>query len=138
MLRIMVLAMAARTMRGFVAMPGVAGRLAQRTTPNLRVPAMMMSTVTDDSARQSGTVKWFSSEKGFGFIVPNDGGNDVFVHQTQIHAQGFRSLAEGEDVEFEVDIDPNGRPRAIAVTGPDGSFVQGAPRQPRRNDFDDF
>ncbi len=50
-----------------------------------------------------GTVKWFNDAKGFGFITPEDGSKDVFVHHTAIAASGFRSLAEGERVEFEVE-----------------------------------
>jgi CspA family cold shock protein len=49
-----------------------------------------------------GTVKWFNDQKGFGFIAPEDGSKDVFVHQSAMEASGFRSLAEGERVEFEV------------------------------------
>ena len=49
-----------------------------------------------------GTVKWFNADKGFGFITPNDGGADVFVHHSEIDAQGYRSLDEGQSVEFEV------------------------------------
>ena len=85
-----------------------------------------------------GTVKWFNSEKGYGFITPDDEGeDDVFVHQTAIQAQGFRSLAEGESVEFEVMTDENGRRKASSVTGPDGTDVQGAPFRPR-NDYDGY
>ena len=50
-----------------------------------------------------GTVKWFNSEKGFGFIAPDDGGKDLFVHHTSIQSRGFRSLDEGQQVEFEVE-----------------------------------
>ena len=50
----------------------------------------------------SGTVKWFNAEKGFGFIVQDSGEADVFVHHTAITAQGYRSLEEGQRVEFEV------------------------------------
>jgi CspA family cold shock protein len=53
-------------------------------------------------ARITGTVKWFNDAKGFGFITPENGEKDCFVHHTAIQAQGFKSLAEGERVEFEV------------------------------------
>ncbi|MCP2166063.1 cold-shock protein [Goodfellowiella coeruleoviolacea] len=49
-----------------------------------------------------GTVKWFNSEKGFGFIAQDNGGADVFVHYSEIQGQGFRSLEENQRVEFEV------------------------------------
>jgi len=53
-------------------------------------------------ARITGTVKWFNDAKGFGFITPEGGGKDCFVHHTAIRAEGFKSLAEGQRVEFEV------------------------------------
>jgi CspA family cold shock protein len=49
-----------------------------------------------------GTVKWFNEAKGFGFITPDDGGADLFVHFSAINASGFRTLAENQRVEFEV------------------------------------
>lgn len=50
-----------------------------------------------------GTVKWFNDAKGFGFIVPGEGGDDVFVHHTNIIGTGFKSLAEGQPVSFEME-----------------------------------
>ena len=55
-----------------------------------------------------GTVKWFNAEKGFGFIAPEDGSADVFVHYTEIQGSGFRTLEENQRVEFEVTQGPKG------------------------------
>lgn len=81
------------------------------------------------STRHKGTVKWFNATKGFGFITPEDGGDELFCHQTSIEAEGFRSLREGEEVEFDVEEAPDGRTKAIKVTGPGGVPPQGAPRR---------
>jgi cold shock protein len=65
--------------------------------------------------RTKGTVKWFNDQKGFGFITPEDGGKDCFVHHSAIQSSGFRSLAEGERVEYDVIQDAKG-PKAGNVT----------------------
>jgi cold shock protein len=57
---------------------------------------------------EKGTVKWFNDQKGFGFITRDNGGKDVFVHQSAIMATGFRTLAEGDKVEFSVEQGPKG------------------------------
>ncbi|MBN1256939.1 MAG: cold shock domain-containing protein [Planctomycetes bacterium] len=63
-----------------------------------------------------GTVKWFNDQKGFGFIVPDDGGKDLFVHHTNISAEGFRTLQENQKVEYEAAEGKKG-PEAINVRG---------------------
>ena len=64
----------------------------------------------------TGTVKWFSDQKGFGFITPDEGGEDLFVHHTNIEADGFRTLAEGQKVDFESAEGRKG-PEALKVRG---------------------
>jgi cold shock protein len=64
--------------------------------------------------RTSGTVKWFNDSKGFGFITPEDGSKDCFVHHSAIQADGFKSLAEGDRVEFDMVDEPKG-PKAQNV-----------------------
>lgn len=56
----------------------------------------------------TGTVKWFSDEKGFGFITPDEPGKDLFVHHTAIQSNGFRTLAEGAKVSYEAEEGPKG------------------------------
>lgn len=82
----------------------------------------------------TGKVKWFSSEKGYGFIAPDDGGEDLFVHFTAIQADGFRNLNEGDEVEFEVGQGQKGpQARDVTVTRAapqsDDGYGQGGGRQ---------
>ncbi len=63
----------------------------------------------------TGTVKWFNEAKGFGFIAPDNGGKDVFVHHSAIQGSGFKTLAEGQKVKFELEQGPKG-PAATNVT----------------------
>jgi cold shock protein len=63
----------------------------------------------------TGTVKWFSDDKGFGFITPDEGNRDLFVHQTGINANGYRSLPEGARVSYEEEQGDKG-PKAVNVT----------------------
>ena len=63
----------------------------------------------------TGTVKWFNNDKGFGFITPDEGGKDLFVHHSAINGSGFRSLADGDKVSYDSEDGDKG-PKAINVT----------------------
>jgi CspA family cold shock protein len=67
-----------------------------------------------EQSMATGIVKWFNDAKGYGFITPDGGGKDVFVHHTAIQGEGFRSLAEGQKVEYDVTEGPKG-PQAANV-----------------------
>jgi CspA family cold shock protein len=64
-----------------------------------------------------GLVKWFSDQKGYGFITPEDGSKDVFVHHSAIQGDGFKSLREGQAVEFEVTSGPKGPQASNVIKG---------------------
>jgi cold shock protein len=72
------------------------------------VTACAVSKEKEVQQMAKGTVKWFNDAKGFGFISQDDGGEDVFCHHTAIQSDGFRSLAEGQKVEFDVTKGPKG------------------------------
>lgn len=102
-------------------MRGETSRRATKTTAGAAAPK-------PTGPRMVGIVKWFNPTKGFGFITPGNGGLDVFVHQSEIQLPGFRSLAQGEPVEYQL-YDGQKGPKALKVTGPQGQEVKGAPRQ---------
>ena len=62
-----------------------------------------------------GTVKWFNAEKGYGFIAPDEGGDDVFVHYSAIVAEGYKRLREGQRVSFDTEADPKNADKLRAV-----------------------
>jgi cold shock CspA family protein len=99
----------------------------------LNVFICFLRKLTQLDAKITGHVKFFDIVKGFGFIVSDAGGEDIFVHQSSVHSPGFRSLKEGELVEFDIaEDDTRGKRFAINVTGPNGEYVQGQPKPQRQ------
>ncbi|ALO39752.1 cold-shock protein [Alcaligenes faecalis] len=72
---------------------------------------------TGDNQKLSGTVKWFNDAKGFGFITPDNGGEDLFAHFSSIQMNGFKTLKEGQKVLYEVAQGPKGK-QALNITSP--------------------
>jgi CspA family cold shock protein len=72
------------------------------------LPGTLPGSETKEVVMATGTVKWFNDAKGFGFIAQDNGGGDVFCHHTAIQSDGFRTLADGAKVEFEVNKGPKG------------------------------
>jgi CspA family cold shock protein len=77
--------------------------------------AQRQAHVVEEQHMPTGTVKWFSDEKGFGFITPDDGAKDLFVHHTGINGEGFRTLREGARVSYEAEDGEKG-PKAVNVS----------------------
>jgi CspA family cold shock protein len=75
---------------------------------------LLSSFVQENQDMATGTVKWFNEAKGFGFITPSDGGADLFAHFSAIQSQGFKSLKEGDRVEFDAGKGPKG-PQATNI-----------------------
>ncbi|HLR13897.1 MAG TPA: cold-shock protein [Burkholderiaceae bacterium] len=73
------------------------------------------SPLEDDTPKLMGTVKWFNDAKGFGFITPDDGGEDLFAHFSSIQMPGFKTLKEGQKVQFEIAQGPKGK-QALNIT----------------------
>jgi cold shock protein len=76
--------------------------------PGFVAPGIVASFRGSRSIMATGTVKWFNDSKGFGFITPSEGGEDLFAHHTAIQMSGFKTLKEGQKVEFEVKRGPKG------------------------------
>lgn len=83
--------------------------------PSFVLECRLSATPAKDSAMTTGTVKFFNTQKGFGFIQPDDGGKDVFVHISAVERAGMGSLAEGQKIKFEVTMD-RGKPAATNLS----------------------
>lgn len=98
--------------------PSASGRLGAPHTPRRRrrrgTPGRIGSHQQRNDGMATGTVKWFNSEKGFGFISPDDGSQDVFAHFSAIVADGYRSLEESQKVEYDVERGAKG-PQAANI-----------------------
>lgn len=84
----------------------------------IRLEAVSMSDFNVSSEKIPGTVKWFNDAKGFGFVTPDSGGEDLFAHFSSINMNGFKTLKEGQKVLFEIAQGPKGQ-QALNITAAD-------------------
>lgn len=82
----------------------------------------MSVNINKDYKMTKGTVKWYDQSRGFGFIKPDDGSNDVFVHATALHAAGLQDLRDGQNVQFDIVTGQNGKPAAENLTAVEQSI----------------
>jgi cold shock protein len=85
------------------------GHCHTRFTCNSNIGCVPFSNQIEEFAMATGTVKWFNDSKGYGFITPDGGGDDLFAHFSAINMQGFKTLKEGQKVSFEVTSGPKGK-----------------------------
>jgi CspA family cold shock protein len=95
----------------------VAGRIPRRTSARFRAAGRIdrQEHIGRKGCMATGTVKWFSDDKGFGFITPDEGSRDLFVHHSGINADGYRTLPEGARVSYDEEQGDKG-PKAVNVT----------------------
>ena len=94
--------------------PGVVKKSSLRVIASMRCGILAISGFNIDRIQKmaTGTVKWFNDAKGFGFITPDDGGEDLFAHFSEIKTEGFKSLQENQKVSFDVKMGPKGKQAA--------------------------
>jgi cold shock protein len=88
-------------------------------TAGLRIPALGLVQQGRRSLMPNGVVKWFNPTKGYGFIAPDSGGKDVFVHISAVQKAGMRTLNEGQKLGFEIEMQQNGRAAAVNLSASD-------------------
>ncbi|KAL2907126.1 Cold shock protein 1 [Bienertia sinuspersici] len=79
--------------------------------------------MAEEESRSRGVVRWFSDSKGYGFIKPDEGEEELFVHHSSIKSDGYRTLTEGAVVEFTFALSDDDKPKAVDVTGPNGDPI---------------